>query len=114
MATYTNAQALAARLIAAKGFAATVRAASTPADPLTGLGGADGASRTVNAVQTRIDYRTFPEGLVRQGDRMFIFAGPVAVGEYLIDGSDEWPIRETMRVEPDNASHIITKALVGG
>lgn len=113
MAFYDDMAALADQMLTEFGFAATVRTADAPGDPVTGLGGAAGATRTVRAVQTKMDYRTFPETLVRAGDRMLIFGGAVEVGEKVIDGG-EWAVRQVAHIQPDNATHIITKALVSG
>lgn len=87
---------------------------ATPTDPVTGAGGSDGAPRSVRAVQTKLDYKTFPETLVQEGDRMMIFGSVVDRGEVLVDGSAEWSIREVQHIQPDNSTHIITKALVSG
>lgn len=113
MTFYSDKAALADRLLLKYGFTATVRGAATVADPVTGLGGSDGATRSVQAVFTRIDFRTFPETLVRKGDRMVIFGGPVSVGEVLVESGD-WQIREVQNIKPDGSTHIITKALVSG
>lgn len=113
MTFYTEKAALADRLLLKYGFDATVRAADTPSDPVTGLGGANGATRTVRALFTKIDFRTFPETLVRDGDRMVIFGGPVLVGEVLVNNGD-WAVREVADIQPDGSTHIITKALVSG
>ena len=110
----TNGQALADRLIAKHGFSATIRGEPTASDPVDGTGGADGASRTVNAIFTKIDFNTFPETAVEAGSKMLLCDGPVSVGEVLVDGSDEWTIVAVSDVEPDNSTHIISKALVRG
>lgn len=113
MTFYTEKAALADRLLLKYGFSATVRAVGAIADPVTGLGGSDGATRSVRALFTKIDFKTFPETLVRKGDRMVIFGGPVLVGEVLVNNGD-WQIREVQNIQPDGSTHIITKALVSG
>jgi len=114
MADYTNAQALADRLLAAKGFTATIRAEGTAADPVTGLGAADGATRTVSAVKARVDIGVFPESLAERSTCMLICDAIVRMGDVWVDGGTDRPVIGVMHVEPDNDSHIITKALIGG
>lgn len=114
MTFYSEMAAVADELLVEYGYDATIRAADTPSDPVTGVGGADGVTRTVRAVQTKMDYKVFPETLVQTGDRMFLFGGQVEQGEKLVDGSAEWAIAEVQHIRPDNATHILTKALVRG
>lgn len=113
MADFANAQAVAARLIAAKGFVATIRGAATPSNPVTGAGGSDGAERTVRAVKVKADTRAFGDDLAAQASCMLICDGPVLLADSWVDGSAVRPVIGVMAVEPDNASHIITKALIG-
>jgi len=113
MTFYAGKAALADQLLLKYGFSATVRAADSPSDPVTGVGGSDGATRTVRAVFTSIDSTVFPETLVQKGDRMVIFGGSVEVGETLVKDGD-WPVRVVQHVQPDGTTHIITKALVSG
>lgn len=114
MTFYTDKAALADRLLTKFGYDATIRASDTASDPVHGFGYADGAERTVRAVQTKLDYKTFPEDLVQKGDRMFIFGANVDQGEKVVDASGEWAVKEVAHVKPDNSTHIITKALVRG
>ena len=114
MADYTRAQALATRLLTKKGFTATIRAEQTAADPVTGAGGADGADRTLQAVKVAIDERAFSTTLIERATAMLICDGPVSQDEFWVDNSSPRPIIATIDVEPDNASHVITKALIGG
>lgn len=113
MVDYAKLAAVADRLIAENGFVATIQAASVATDPVTGLGGVDGSPRTVQAFQTAMDYKTFPDTVVTTGDRMMLFADRVEVGEVLVDNGD-WAVKAVMHIEPDNASHIITKAVIRG
>lgn len=112
--SYAGLQATAARLIAAKGFAATIRSAGTASDPVTGLGAVAGTDRTVDAVKVAVDVRAFPETLTARATCMLICDGQVSASDKWVDGSDVRPVIAVMAVEPDNASHIITKALIGG
>lgn len=114
MADYSSAQAVANRLIAQKGFVATIRSAPTPTDPVTGDGGAAGTPRTVNAVKVAADKRAFADTLIERASCMLICDGAVSASETWVDGVTDRPIIAVMAVEPDNASHIITKALIGG
>lgn len=114
MTLHTNAATSADRLLQRFGYDATIRAVGTAGDPVTGAGGGNGATRTVRALVRSIDHKTFPESLVQSGDRMFIFGGEVLRGEYLVDGSNVFEVREVVHIKPDNATHIITKALVNG
>ena len=113
MAEYSNVQAMAVRLIAQKGFVATVRSVGTVSDPVTGSGAVAGDTRNVQAVRVSVDRKTFPETLIERATCMLICSGEVSIGEAWIDSSAERPIIATMVVEPDNSSHIITKALIG-
>lgn len=110
---YDAQMALAARLLAEKGFAATIRAQAVASDPVTGAGGSDGASRTINAVKTQVDRRRLPESLAERAECILICAGAVAVGEVWVDGAVDRPVIGVMPVEPDNTSRIITKAIIG-
>jgi hypothetical protein len=114
MTFYSEMAAVADQLLAEFGYDSNIRAADTPSDPVTGLGGSDGATRAVRAVQTKMDYKVFPESLVQTGDRMFLFGGQVERGEKLVDGSTEWAIAQVQHIRPDNATHILSKALVRG
>lgn len=113
MSEYAGITQSAAALIAQKGFVATIRGEPTPTDPVTGGGGSDGAIRSVAAVKVGIDRSQFSETLTERAQCTLICDGPVQVGEVWVDGSAERPVIGTMIVEPDNASHIITKALIG-
>ena len=114
MTFFSEMAAVADGLLVEFGYDADIRAADTPSDPVTGVGATDGAKRTVRAVQTKMDYKVFPETLVQSGDRMFLFGGQVEQGEKLIDGSAEWAIAQVQHIKPDNSTHILTKALVRG
>ncbi|MEO1108265.1 MAG: hypothetical protein AAFX90_10115 [Pseudomonadota bacterium] len=114
MTFYSEMAATADELLTEFGYDATIRAADTTSDPVTGAGAADGATRTVRAVQTKIDFKVFPETLVQAGDRMFLFGAQVEQGEKLIDGTAEWAVRRVAHIKPDNSTHILTKALVSG
>lgn len=107
---YTEKAALADRLLLRFGYDATVTGQPTLPDPVTGAGGGAGASRTVRAVNTAVDHNTFPESLVETGDTMLILGGKVDVGEAVGSMS----VKHVAHVMPDNATHIITKALVKG
>ncbi|WP_299945352.1 hypothetical protein [uncultured Ruegeria sp.] len=114
MTFYSEMAAVADEMLLEFGYDATIRAADTASDPVTGAGAADGATRTVRALQTGIDYKVFPESLVQTGDRMFLFGAVVHVGEKLIDGTEEWAVKRVQHIQPDNSTHIMTKALVRG
>ena len=114
MSIYARAATTADRLLARFGFDATIRAVGTAGDPVTGVGAADGATRDVRGLLRSIDNKAFPESLVQSGDRMFIFGGEVLRGEYFVDGGAEYEVREVVQIKPDNATHVITKALVRG
>lgn len=114
MTFYERMQALADRQIAAKGASLTIRALPTASDPVSGLGYADGATRSVEGVLTRVDYRVFPETVARSGDLMLLTSAAVAVGEKWINGSAEWSIVAVQEIKPDNATGIAWKALVRG
>lgn len=114
MSIYTRAATTADRLLARFGYDVTIRAVGTAGDPVTGAGASDGATRTVRGLVRSIDNRTFPESLVQSGDRMFIFGGEVLRGEFVVDGSAAYEVREVVQIKPDNATHVITKALVNG
>lgn len=114
MADYTGLTATASRLIAAKGFVATIQGAPTASDPVTGAGGSDGATRTLNAVKVGADKRAFSETLIERSTCMLICDGEVRASEFWLDGGAPRPIIAVMPVDPDNTSHIITKALIGG
>jgi len=105
---YSDKAALADRLLLKFGYDATVTGRPTQPDPVTGAGGGAGVARTVRAVNTKIDYKTFPETLVRTGDTMLILGGLVEVGEAIAGKA----VKQVAHVQPDNATHIITKALV--
>lgn len=111
MTFYADLAALADELLVEFGFDATVRGLPTPSDPVTGVGGSDGASRTVRAVLASIDSRVFPDTLVQNGDQMMIFGGVVNVGEF-VEGKGA--VAEIQLVQPDDATHLITKALIRG
>lgn len=110
---YDDLQATAARLIASKGFAATFRAAGTIADPVTGLGAADGDTRTVNAVKVAIDRRTFAETLTERAACMLLCDGLVSLSDVWVDGGADRPVIGTNMVEPDNSTLILCKVLIG-
>lgn len=114
MTFYERMDALVVRQLASKGFSATFRGEPTPADPVTGVGGSDGATRTIQAVKVAVNFRDFPETLVEAGDLMLIVKGFVEVGEYWIDGSDHWRVVSVKQYEPDNSTDLMTKALVRG
>lgn len=114
MTFYANAAATADRLLGRFGYAVTIRGVATAGDPVTGASGADGAERDVQGLVRSIDNRTFAETLVQSGDRMFIFDGEVLRGEYVVDGGASYEVREVVHIKPDNATHVITKALVNG
>lgn len=114
MTFYERMRALASRQIAAKGSTVTIRGIPTPSDPVTGLGGADGAARSMSAVLTQVDYRTFPETIARAGDLMLLVDGTAEVGEKWVNGVSEWTIVAVSEVNPANDGAIITKALVRG
>lgn len=114
MPEYDRAQATAQRLIAQKGFVATIRAVDTPTDPVFGFDQIPAATREVDAVRLRIDASLFTETLVEQASCMLLCDGPVQVGEKWIDGAAERPVLAVESVMPDNASHIISKALIRG
>lgn len=107
---YTEKAALADRLLLRFGYDATVTGVPMLPDPVTGAGGGAGAARTVRAVNTKIDFNTFPESLVETGDTMLILGGKVNVGESIGGKS----VKQVAHVMPDNAAHIITRALVKG
>ena len=114
MTFYAEMAAVADNALLEFGYDATIRAVGTASDPVTGAGAADGATRTVRAVQTKIDYKVFPESLVQAGDRMFLFGSLVDAGETLVDGTQEWAVTKVQHIQPDNSTHILTKALVRG
>lgn len=114
MANYNNAQVTAQRLIAQKGFVATFRTKDAAKDPVTGLGGAAGATRTVNAVKVAIDQETFEQTLAAKAACVLLCDGPVDVSDTWVDGSTDRPVIATKTVSPDNATHLLTKALIGG
>lgn len=114
MADYANAQAVAIRLIAKKGFAVTMRGPATPTDPVTGEGGGAGSERALNAIKVKADVRTFGEDLAARATCMLICDGPVSLADRWMDGAVERPVIGVMTVDPDNQSHIISKALIGG
>lgn len=114
MTLYARAGLTADRLLARFGYNVTIRSVDTAGDPVTGLGGSVGATRTVVGMVRSIDNRAFPESLVQSGDRMFIFAGEVLRGEFVVDGGAVYSVAEVVQIKPDNATHVITKALVRG
>lgn len=116
MTFYTRMKALADRQIVAKGYAATFRSLPTAGDPVTGLGGSAGATRTAQAVILNVDYRTFPETLARAGDLMLLVegGGAPAVGEKWVNGAAEWEIVAVKEVNPPNGTALLWKVLVRG
>jgi len=105
---YSAMRALASTMITDGGFLATISGAATAPDPVTGLGGGAGATRTIPAVLTKVDTKLFPQSLVHSEDRMLVCAGAVEVGE-------TWggrAIVDVLAVTPDNGAPIITKAVV--
>jgi len=116
MTIYSDMQSVADTLLATDLFGAslTIRGKPTPGDPVTGLGGSDGATRTVTAAIVGVDYRTFPDTIAEIGDKMLVSSDEINVGEVWVDGSDEWHVVQVMEVKPDNATGILWKALVRG
>lgn len=113
MTKYARQIAMAQRLIAQKGFAATIRAADTASDPVTGSGASSGATRTVKAVKVAVDKRAFSESLAQNATCTLICAGDVLLNENWIDGSDVRPVIAVQDVSPDNDTNVIVKALIG-
>lgn len=92
----------------------TIRGEPTAADPVTGSGGSDGSSRSVQGKDLNVDNRTFPETLAETGDRMLVIEGDISVGEVWVDGSNEWVVVDVRRFTNDSGSVIAAKALVRG
>ena len=116
MVNYTNLKATADRLITANGKSLTIRGVPTAGDPVTGLSGSDGSTRTVYGFPTKIDFRTFPESMTQSGDKMLLLEGDsaVTIGEKWIDGTEEWDIVAVQQGIWGHTSDIIYKALVRG
>jgi hypothetical protein len=114
MSSYLRAQATAKRLIASKGFAATFRSAGTPTNPVSGVAGVGGEDRTVSAVKVSADSTTFPETLIERSTCMLLCAGAVGVSDRWVDGDTVRAVLAVSRVEPNNATLIISKVLIGG
>ena len=115
MTFYARKQALADSQIAAKGAAKTIRSAPTAGDPVTGAGATDGVARTVNAIETAVDYKTFPETMTQAGDLMLLLDADVSVGEVWVrpDGA-EWTIKAVKKLDYTGSDLIAVKALVRG
>lgn len=114
MTFYARMQALADRQIAGKGSPVTIRAKDTPSDPVHGYFDVEGATRTINAVLTQVDYKTFPETLAQAGDLMLLCDAGVVVGEKWINGTEEWSVVAVKEITPDNSTLLAVKALVRG
>lgn len=115
MTFYARMQALADSQIAAKGAALTIRGVPTAGDPVTGAAAADGTSRTVNGVVTKVDYRTFPETMTQAGDLMLLLDADADVGEVWVrSDASEWTIKAVQKLNFNESDLIAVKALVRG
>lgn len=116
MADYSSFIALADRMLKKRGVQVTI--SMTPpaaADPVTGVGGGKGgAPALLWAVQTKLDYKAFPEGFVQDTDRMWIVFGSVPQGHYGYWPTEEGWIAGTKEISPDATAKIITKVVVRG
>lgn len=119
MATYdySRLQAQFNRNIERFGSALTLRGAPVSSDPVTGLGGSDGPERTVRGVVTRVDFKVFPESLVRDGDLMAVLqpsANPIIGERWVKSASEEFTIVQTIEETPDNSTTIAWQVLLRG
>ena len=110
---YAPLSATALRLITKFGAPLTFRAIGTVPDPITGLGGTLGATRTIQGVQTTFDERTFPDTRILAGDMAFLLEGePVALSDKWVNGAAEWSIAAISNIQPNGADTLAVKILV--
>lgn len=110
---YTKIAATALRLIAKYGETMTFRAAGSSADPVTGLGGTAGATRTMQGVVGRVDLRDYPETVIQSGDKALIVeGGDIAKTDKWVNGSEEWHIVAVSPIAPNGTDIVAVKVLV--
>lgn len=110
---YAPISATALRLVTKFGYSMTFMAEGTVPDPVTGLGGVDGATRTIKGVEVRTNDKDFPETLIVSGDRALVIAGDtVDIKERWVDGSDLWQIVAVDPIKPNGTDVVVTKVLV--
>lgn len=113
---YTRIAVRVKELLSKYGSTLTIRDRWASADPVTGLGGADGADRDVIGVITAVKDGFFADSNRKSGDRMLVLAPDSAVvaGEIWVNGAEQWPLIEVNKVAPDNQTVISYNALVRG
>ena len=108
MADYSNARALAARLLAKKGFVANLEPQGVASDPITGEPMPQVASRALRAVFTQINADLFEGTTIQAADKMLLLEGSAEVGERFLGQS----IVAVQSIDPDMSGPIISKALL--
>lgn len=97
-------------LLAAGAKDLTLTAAPTATDPVTGLGGSSGATKTALGLITDVDRKTFSETIIQTGDKTIVFDGYTEILQ-----SDTWEgasIVSLVEHKPDNITTMSYIALV--
>lgn len=112
MTIYSEFQALADELLGSDEFGTTLTVTGVPTagDPVTGAGASAGVSRSIQGVITKVDFNVFPETVAQSTDKMLISSDSLERGERFGDMT----IVQVMKIEPDNATGILWKALIRG
>ena len=105
--------ATALTLITKYGSEMTFQAKGTVPDPITGLGGADGAQRALQGVLVKVDDKAFPETRVQAGDRMLLVEGAsIAMSDKWIFEGASWTVEGVSPIMPNGSDTVAVKALV--
>ena len=106
---YSALQAKALELITRFGYDMTFNAAGTAGDPVTGLGGAAGASRTLKGVEVKVSQKDFPSTVIEATDKALLVEGASILKS---DKWGEWRIVEISPIQPNGSDVLAVKLLV--